>query len=1145
MDCPSCGLSNPPDFHFCPSCGIALPAETGVATDRPGYGSYPPAARRIAEEPPRPLAERRLVSVLFLDLVGFTTLSESLDAEDVREVQSRYFESARATVAYYGGSLEKFIGDAVMAVWGTPVAHEDDGERAVRAALEIVAEVSTISVPGVTGHLTARAAVATGEAAVTLDAEGQGMVTGDLVNTASRLQDAAQPGSVLIDAATRNIVGEAIALEPAGELQLKGKASPVAAWRAVAVADHLGSDARAGHKGPFVGRDAERRALTDLLAAVQDERRMRVVSLVGVAGIGKSRLAWEVEHLTVEGRSPPIWYAGRAPGYGEAIAFAPLAEMVRRAIGVAEGDPIEVARRSLEETLARLGTDPAEREWMTPRLLALLEPGQTDETQREELFATWRRFFEALTEEACVVLLFEDLQWADAGLLDFIDYLADWSRHHAIMVMTLARPELLDARPTWGAGLPHFTAMHLERLTDAAIDQLLAALAPGLPRGIAAQVRARADGVPLFAVEIARMLTEKGPGAEVDLGAAGSEIPDSLHALLAARIDALPATERSLLLTAAVLGNRFRPDALAWVAGSDPQQLRDRLRALIRREFLVMDDDPRSPGRGQLSFVQELVREVAYKTLSRRERHARHLAAAAYFESVDEPDVAEPVAEHLAAAYAATSADQPDKLALATRTRGALQRAAERAQDLHAPHRALTHLERALPLADDPATRAELSESAGLAARAAARFATAERHLRDAIALRSQTDPAAAARHRAQLASLLLQAQRSDTALAELESAWSAISGTSAARDGGVEVPAELARTYMLRGDAEKAVEWAERALAAAGDSNASAASVAGAIDARITLGTARAGLGALDEGMTQLRQAIADAETAGLGSIELRAINNLAWLMVTDNPRATSEMAHHGLELAERLGIREMSLQLLDVASIVAIEIGEWDWALSALAEASAGDLPSSYRLDFAASHSIINGLRGATDPASPIDDLGPLEPDLDPAAIGWVDHARALLALLAGNLAEAADLARRSSQRMDGYERWASLTLAGRAAAWSGDLDGAEACLRDLERDPWGVGRRVIDAGHQNLRALVASARSIQSAGTESAAQDWSASLGTWRDLGMPLRQALCHLDRWRVEQSRPDRDAALALAEQLGSAGLAHLVDLPAPQ
>jgi class 3 adenylate cyclase len=296
--CPACGAANEPGERFCGECGAPLTADA-------------PAARR-APAREAPAAERRLVSVLFADLVGFTTLSESRDAEEVRELLSRYFDTSRRLIELYGGTVEKFIGDAVMAVWGTPTATEDDAERAVRAALDLVAAVSALGDEVGAPELRARAGVLTGEAAVTMDAEGQGMVAGDLVNTASRVQAAAEPGAVFVGEATRRASEAAIAYAAAGEHELKGKAEPVPLWRALRVTSgRKGALKGAGLEAPFVGRDRDLRKIKDLFHASAEERRAYLLSVTGIAGIGKSRLAWEFEKY-VDGLADTAYWAPRA-----------------------------------------------------------------------------------------------------------------------------------------------------------------------------------------------------------------------------------------------------------------------------------------------------------------------------------------------------------------------------------------------------------------------------------------------------------------------------------------------------------------------------------------------------------------------------------------------------------------------------------------------------------------------------------------------------------------------------------------------------------------------------------------------------------------------------------------------------------------
>ena len=733
MSCRACGGANPEGARFCGSCGATLSGSCArcgepLTPDRRFCTACgDPVAG--ASRPHDSVAERRRVSVLFVDVEDFTGLGEQLDPEEIRTVQSRYFEAARSVVTTYGGTIEKFIGDAVMAVWGAPVTHEDDAERAVRAAIALVDAVRRLG--GVTSNrsLAARAAVTSGEAAVTLGAVGQGMVAGDLVNAAARLQALAPSAGVLVDAATREMAASAAAYEEVGELTLKGRTVPVVAFRATAPSGPRHGVERATHSGPFVGRERELAELIDLFERTVRDRRSRLVSVTGIAGIGKSRLAWELgEH--VEALSEQVaWHTGRAPAYGDEVTFAAVADMLRRRIRVADDAEAELGRRQLRAALTELVRDDAERAWMEPRLAVLLAADPLASFDRDELFAAWRRFFERVSDSAPTVLVFEDIQWADPSLLDFIEHLAAWAREHPILVVTLARPELLERRPGWGAGVASFASLHLERLPDDAIRQLLSGRGANIPAKLVPTILARAGGIPLYAVEVALALADLAPG-----GAARVEVPESLHGVIATRIDSLPAEERRLLLTAAVLGRRFRLDALRAVAGGDGDAVRRGADALARRELLVVDEELASPGRGELAFVQDLVREVAYATLSRAERRSLHLAAARWLESRSEDDVAESLARHLLEAHR-LAPEHPDAHRLARRAVAALRRASQNAMRLHLPDRALDHLEHALGLTDVADQRAVVLEEAALAARASARLTLAEEHLRELVKL--------------------------------------------------------------------------------------------------------------------------------------------------------------------------------------------------------------------------------------------------------------------------------------------------------------------------------------------------------------------------------------------------------------------------
>ncbi len=605
------------------------------------------------------MAERRVCSVLFCDVVGFTPLSEARDPEAVRELLSEYFELARTVIGRYGGTVEKFIGDAVMAVWGAPAATEGDAERSVRAALDLVAAVAELGretgVPG----LAARTGVVTGEVAVTLGAVNEGMVAGDAVNTAARVQSVAEPGSVLVDSATYRLAGSAVGFADAGEHQLKGKAEPQALWRATRVLSAVGGAQRVdGLEAPLTGRDAELRTIRELFHAAADRRVPRLVLVSGPAGVGKSRLGWEFEKYADGLAGGMWWHRGRCLSYGEGVAFWALAEIVRQRLGIAEEDPAEVAAAKLTAGVDRFVNDQAERAYISARLGCLLGVAFAGDAGaalgREELFAGWRLFFERLAATQPVVLLVEDAQYADTGLLDFLDHLTDWVRDLPVYVLVFARPELGQARPGFGTGRNRVT-LTLDPLDAASMDQLVDALVPGMPPPVRSKITRHAEGVPLFAVETVRSLIDRDIVQPVEgvyrlTGDIGElAVPDSLHALLAARLDALDPGVRRLIADAAVLGTTFPAEALLAVSGQPEDAVRAGLADLVRREVLTVSADPLSPERGSYQFAQDMLRQVAYDTLSRRDRKARHLAVAAHLRQAfpgDGEEVADVIARH-------------------------------------------------------------------------------------------------------------------------------------------------------------------------------------------------------------------------------------------------------------------------------------------------------------------------------------------------------------------------------------------------------------------------------------------------------------------------------------------------------------------
>jgi class 3 adenylate cyclase len=604
--CSACGQDNPEIARFCLACGAPL-----------------------GEEAPR--EERRIVSVVFVDLVGFTSRSEQLDPEDVRAILSPYHETVRAEIESFGGVVEKFVGDAVMAVFGAPTAHGDDPERAVRAALAVREAVATLNEeqPGL--ELRIRGAVNTGEAVVSLSARpalGEAMVAGDVVNTAARLQQHAPVGEIVVGEETYRATRAAIGYESVEPVTAKGKAEPIAVWRAVAAASPTGE--RHLSTTPFVGRERELGLLEATWERVVLERRPHLITVLGPPGVGKSRLTAEFMER-VASRSGRI-ARGRSLPYRERSAYGAFASQVKELAGIFDSDEVEVATdklRALVERLEGLGRDEAA---VVAGHLAILLGYETQATtpDRDSLFQSVRIFIEAGARDEPTLFVFEDLHWGDSALLDLVELLATRLHDLPVLLLTNARPELLDARPAWGGGLLAYNALPLEPLGGSEASQLALHLLGADEK--AAQVAEVAEGNPLFIEQFAAVLSERE-------GDESETLPTTIRGLVSARLDALPPDEREVILDASIIGKSFWRGALDRIA-RDPDCLAVALAALERRDLIRRDAVSKMEGDEQWSFKHILIRDVAYDLQPRARRRDGHRHVAEFIEA-STPEVGE------------------------------------------------------------------------------------------------------------------------------------------------------------------------------------------------------------------------------------------------------------------------------------------------------------------------------------------------------------------------------------------------------------------------------------------------------------------------------------------------------------------------
>ncbi len=897
--CPNCGQENPEGARFCNACAAPLVAASAGPTE-----------------------ERKVVTILFADLVGFTSQAEQLDPEDVRAILSGYHERVRFELERYGGTVEKFIGDAVMAVFGAPTAREDDPERAVRAALAVREAIAELNEAGGSRDLHVRIGITTGETLVRLDArpeEGEGMAAGDVVNTAARLQSAAPTDGILVDETTYRATERSLEYREADAVEAKGKAAPVPTFEALQARARYGVDVRQVGRTPMVGREHELDALTGALARARTEREPQLVTLVGVPGIGKSRLVYEL-FRSLEGEPDLItWRQGRSLPYEEGVAYWAFAEMVKAQAGILETDTEDETSGKLNAVVRDMEIDERDAAWVERNLRPLL--GLSAETElagdrRGEAFAAWRRFLEALADKRPLVLIFEDLHFADDGMLDFVDYLAGWSTGVPLLLVGTARPELLSRRSGWGGGKANALTLSLPALSDTETAQIVHALLDRtvLPAELQQRLLERAEGNPLYAEEFARLVAE---GRQPD------ELPETVQGIIAARIDGLEPEEKALLQDAAVVGKVFWLGAVAGLGQSERWTLEERLHALERKEFVRRERRSSVAAESEYAFRHLLVRDVAYGQIPRAARAEKHRRAAEWLEGLGRAeDQAEMLAHHyLAALVLARAAGQPVG-ELVEPARRALREAGDRAFALYSFPAAARFYGEALSLAVDTDPELAFRRAEALYGSDDEERERALEEAREALVASGATERAAEAD--ALLADVWWTRGESDRCFEHLSRAEELVHDGPAS-PGKARVLSQIARYSALAGEVDEPIRIGSEALAIADELGLDELRA----HALNNVGIAKGNAG-------DMKNAIADVERSieialSINSPEAaRGYNNLSAMLwyAGDFPRS-HELRDETVRIAERLGAASIYRYARSNLPVYLYVAGRWDEAV------------------------------------------------------------------------------------------------------------------------------------------------------------------------------------------------------------------------
>jgi class 3 adenylate cyclase/tetratricopeptide (TPR) repeat protein len=861
--------------------------------------------------------ERKVVTVLFCDLVGFTARAEQLDPEDVRAILGPYHERLRAELERHGGTVEKFIGDAVMALFGAPTSHEDDPERAVRAAL-------AIRDFAVEEELELRVGVTTGEALVSLGAslaEGEGMASGDVVNTAARLQSAAPVNGILVDETTYRATRAVIEFSEAPAVEAKGKAEPIAVWVATEALSRFGVDVTHHARTDLVGRERELSILRDAFERARQERLPQLVTLVAVPGMGKSRLVYELSRIVEADPELVTWRQGRCLAYGDGVAYWALSEVVKAQAGIHERDTEAEAAEKLRSAVGDALEDEKDARWVESHLRPLV--GLETETglggdRRGEAFAAWRRFLEALAEQRPLVLVLEDLHWADDGLLDFVDELVDWLSGVPLLVVCSARPELLERRPGWGGGKLNASTIGLSPLSSEQTALLISHVLDRtlLPAELQQALLQRAEGNPLYAEQFAELYLERGSTDDPTL-------PETLQGIVAARLDGLSGDEKAVLQDASVFGKVFWTGALGRVESN----VVSLLLGLGRKGFVIRQHRTSVEGEGEWAFAHMLLRDVAYGQIPRAERASKHRAAAEWIESLGRSDDhAELLAFHWRAALDLARASGQDTASLETPARRALRAAGDRALAVNAYPAAAAYYDDALALWPEPdSERPELLYRLATALYVAddARAQGALETARDALL--AVTDREAAAEAELSLSRIWWHRGEHDEAKAH-ERRAEELAGRGSSRTTA-RVIAYIARTRTIGGEASDGLRLGAHALAMAEQLQIEELR-AHALD---TIGMSKRHLGdssgVVDETRALKIAVAANSPVAGV------IANNIAVSAFLDlDLRRAADLFDSALPIAERFGDAAGVRFLQGQQATAAVWFDGWDEALALL---------------------------------------------------------------------------------------------------------------------------------------------------------------------------------------------------------------------